>query len=123
MNEQVAGVGVAKLLNAYFGRGLWMDNVSKKVCARRGRAVSPRVSKSRHLDKYPYFLNYDDPSDIPFDRLAEQLGVHPNLLRGMIRSARSNGTIFAALRKMGYGARARNGQAQRQTIRNNYSLC
>jgi len=64
--------------------------------------MSPRITKSRHLDKYPYFIKYDDPSDIPFDRLAKQLSVHPNLLRGMIRSARSNSTIYVALRKIGY---------------------
>lgn len=64
--------------------------------------MSPRETKSKHLDKYPYFLNYNDPSEIPYKRLAEQLNVHPNLLRGMIRSARSNSTIYTALRKMGY---------------------
>jgi len=63
--------------------------------------MSPRVTKSRHLDKYPYFLDFDDPEDIPFDRLAEKLGVHLNLLRGMIRSARNNSTIYLALRKQG----------------------
>ena len=64
--------------------------------------MSPPVTKSRHLDKYPYFLNYNDPNDIPYNQLAKRLNVHPNLLRGMIRSARSNSTIYAALRKMGY---------------------
>lgn len=64
--------------------------------------MSPRATKSRHLDKYIYFLSYDGPGDIPFDGLAKQLGVHPNLLRGMIRNARSNSTIYLALRKMGY---------------------
>jgi hypothetical protein len=64
--------------------------------------MSPRVSKSKNLDKYPYFLRYDRPNDIPFKKIANKLGTHPNLLRGMMRSARSNSTIYTALIKKGY---------------------
>ncbi len=66
------------------------------------RIMSPRVTKSKHLDKYPCFFDYDDPKDIPFDLLAEKFDVDPNLLRGMMRSAKLNGTIYAALRQMGF---------------------
>ena len=65
--------------------------------------MTPSVTKSKNLDFYPYFFNYDDPSDIPFIKLAKKLKIHPNRLRGMIRPARQNSTIYTALRKMGYG--------------------
>jgi len=64
--------------------------------------MSPRISKSKNLDKYPYFLPYDSPTNIPFNKIANKLGVHPNLLRGMMRSARSHSTIYTALVKKGY---------------------
>jgi len=64
--------------------------------------MSPRITKSRNLDVYPYFMNYDDPHNIPYERIAENLGRTPNSLRGMIRSAHHNSTIYLALRKQGY---------------------
>ncbi len=65
--------------------------------------MSPKASKSKNLHLYPYFLNYDDPSDIPFDKLAKKLSVSPNRLQGMMRSAYYNSTIYSALRLQGYG--------------------
>jgi len=64
--------------------------------------MSSTITKSKNLDVYPYFMNYDDPRDIPYERIAEKLGRAPNSLRGMIRSARHNSTIYLALRKQGY---------------------
>ena len=64
--------------------------------------MSPKATKSRNLDYYHHFLKYDDPSDIPFAELAEELDIHPNRLRGMIRPARRNSTIYAALNKRGH---------------------
>ena len=63
--------------------------------------MSP-ISKSKNIDYYPYFLNFDDPSDIPFKHLGSQLGIHPNRLRGMMRSAKHNSTIYTSIRKKGY---------------------
>ena len=64
--------------------------------------MSRRVTKSKHIDKYCCFFKYDEPGDIPFDKLARKFNVHPNLLRGLIRSARHNSTIYNALRNKGY---------------------
>jgi hypothetical protein len=64
--------------------------------------MSLRFTKSRNLDVYPYFLGYDDPRDIPYERIAEIVGKTPNSIRAMIRSARHNSTIYLALRKKGY---------------------
>ena len=64
--------------------------------------MSPRISKSTNLDIYPYFFKYDDPSEIPYVRLAKKLDLSPNKLRGMIRPARHNSTIYSSLLKMGY---------------------
>ncbi len=59
-------------------------------------------TKSKNLEIYPYFLNHNDPKSIPYKEIAEQRQVHPNRIRGMVRAAKHNPTIYAALRMRGY---------------------
>jgi hypothetical protein len=67
--------------------------------------MSPSISKSRNLDFYPLFFRYDDPGDIDFNALGRRHGVEPNRLRGMMRSARHNATIYQEMKRRGYGDR------------------
>ena len=62
--------------------------------------MSP-ISKSKNIENYLYFLNFEDPSMIPFKDLGLQLRVHPNRLRGMIRSAKHNHQIYISIRQKG----------------------
>ena len=64
--------------------------------------MSPKVTKSKNLHLYPYCFKYDDPSDVPFDKLAETLNENPKRFQGMMRPAYHESTIYTALRKEGY---------------------
>lgn len=56
------------------------------------------MTKSTNLWLYPEFFPYHDPADIPFDEIASKYpDVTANQLRGMMRPAKKNETIFIAL--------------------------
>ena len=59
-------------------------------------------TKSKNIHLYKEFFLYDAPANIPFRELGKKLGKTPNALRGMIRSAKRNFTIYLAYRRMGY---------------------
>jgi hypothetical protein len=59
-------------------------------------------TKSENLHLYPLFFPYEDPGEIPYDEIAWQEKIHPNQLRGMIRSARNNSTIYEAYIELGW---------------------
>jgi hypothetical protein len=60
------------------------------------------MTKSENLHLYPLFIPYEDPGEIPYDDIAWERGIHPNKLRGMIRAARNNSTIYEALIELGW---------------------
>jgi hypothetical protein len=59
-------------------------------------------TKSKNIETYKYFLNYDDPLKIPLEPLAKQLRVHKNKLIALIGSAKRHPHIYTELRKLGY---------------------
>lgn len=59
-------------------------------------------TKSKNIHLYKHFFEFDDSADIKFKELAKKLAVTTNKLRGMIRPAVRNFTIYIALRRLGY---------------------
>lgn len=62
------------------------------------------MTKSKNLELYVEFLAYNEPADIPFNEIAAKYSnVTANQLRGMIRSAKHNESIYIALiDRLGY---------------------
>ncbi len=51
--------------------------------------LKSRHSKSKYLHVYLYFIEFQDPSDIPFLEFARLTNEDPHAVRALMRSARA----------------------------------
>ena len=65
------------------------------------RPLISRLSKSKYLHVYLYFIEFQDSSDIPFLEIARLTNADPHAVRALMRPATQNESIADALIELG----------------------